>query len=160
MSDTVPEIRYWDDYEVGEETVHGTHRVTEQEIIEFAQRYDPQPFHVDPVKAVDGPYGGLIASGWHTIALYMGLLVRNETVKSAGQGSPGVDEVRWLVPVRPGDELTARGRIVDKWPSETKPGRGTVVHEHEMVNQRGEVVMRFRGRGYWGRRPEADEATG
>ena len=87
----------------------------------------------------------------------MGLFVRSQLLGSAGMGSPGVEELRWLVPVRPGDVLTGRSRIVEAWPSETSPGRGTVVGEHELVNQRGEVVLRMRVRGLLARRPAADE---
>ena len=86
----------------------------------------------------------------------MGMHVRSQMNDSASMGSPGVEELRWLVPVRPGDVLTARSRIVDKWPSETNPVRGTIVGEHELVNQRGEVVMRMRARGHIARRPAAD----
>jgi acyl dehydratase len=149
-------LRYWEDFAVGDERVLGSRTVTEEEIVRFAQEFDPQPFHVDPEAAAASPYGGLIASGWHTAALYMGLFVRAELLGSASLGSPGVEELRWLVPVRPGDVLTGRSRIVEAWPSETNPRRGTVVGEHELLNQRGEVVMRMRARGHLARRPAAD----
>ena len=87
--------------------------------------------------------------------IYMGLFVR--TFDGAGMGSPGVEEIRWLVPVRPGDVLTAKSRVVDTWPSETTPGRGTIFQEHEMINQNDEVVMRFKGRGFLARRPDGDQ---
>jgi acyl dehydratase len=147
-------LRHWEDFHVGDEVVHGTHELTEEEIVRFAREFDPQPIHVDPAAAAAGPFGGLIASGWHTAALYMGMFVRSQLLGSASLGSPGVEELRWLVPVRPGDVLTGRSRVVDAWPSETNPGRGTVVGEHELVNQRGEVVMRLRARGHIARRPE------
>ena len=149
-------LRYWEDFEVGAEAVHGTREVTAEEIVRFASDFDPQPFHVDPEAAAAGPFGGLIASGWHTAALYMGLFVRGELLGSASLGSPGVEELRWLVPVRPGDLLTGRSRVVDAWPSETNPTRATIVGEHELVNQRGEVVMRMRARGFVARRPAPD----
>ena len=149
-------MKYWEDFQAGDETVHGTYEVTAEEIVEFAERYDPQPFHVDAEAAADGPFGGLIASGWHSAAIYMGLFVRNVLLDSVSLGSPGVEELRWLVPVRPGDVLTGRSRIVETWPSENNPGRGTVVGEHELVNQKGEVVMRLRARGHFARRPTAD----
>ena len=149
-------LRYWEDFPVGDESVHGTREVTEEEIVRFASEFDPQPFHVDPEAAAESPFGGLIASGWHTAALYMGLFVRAQLLGSASLGSPGVEELRWLVPVRPGDVLTGRSRVVDAWPSETNPARGTIVGEHELVNQRGEVVMRMRARGHVARRPAAD----
>jgi len=144
-------MRYWEDFVVGEETVHGTHEITTDEIVAFGREFDPQPFHTD--REVDGPFGGLIASGWHTAALYMGMFVRNVLLDSASLGSPGVEELRWLVPVRPGDALTGRSRVVEAWVSERDPRRGTIVGEHELVNQRGEVVMRMRARGFIARRP-------
>ena len=146
-------MRYWEDFHEGDEAVHGSHAITADEIVAFAREFDPQPFHTDPAAAADGPFGGLIASGWHTVALYMGMFVRGVLLDSASMGSPGVEELRWLVPVRPGDVLTGRSRIVQTWPSERDPGRGTVVGEHELVNQRGEVVMRMRARGHIARRP-------
>ncbi len=120
--------------------MHGTHTITEEEIVRFAREFDPQAFHTDPEAARETAFGGLIASGWHTAALYMGMFVRSQLLGSASMGSPGVEELRWLVPVRPGDVLTARSRVVEAWPSETSPGRGTIVGEHEFVNQHGEVV--------------------
>ena len=145
-------MRYWEHFEVGEETVHGMHEITTDEIVAFGREFDPQPFHTD--REVDGPFGGLIASGWHTAALYMGMFVRNVLLDSASLGSPGVEELRWLVPVRPGDVLTGRSRVVEAWVSERDPRRGTIVGEHELVNQRGEVVMRMRARGFIARRPD------
>ena len=144
-------MKYWEDFHVGDEAEHGSYEMTAEEIVEFGRRFDPQPFHVDP--DVDGPFGGLIASGWHTASVYMGLFVPDGLLGTASLGSPGVDELRWLVPVRPGDVLTGRSRIVDAWPSETNPRRGTIVGEHELVNQRGEVVMRMRARSHIARRP-------
>ena len=149
-------LRYWEDFAVGDEVVHGTHKLGEEEIVRFAWEFDPQPFHVDPAAAAASPFGGLIASGWHTAAVYMGLFVRSELLASASLGSPGVENLRWLVPVRPGDVLTGRSRVVDSWPSETNPSRGTIVGEHELVNQRGEVVFEMRARGFIARRPEPD----
>ena len=146
-------MRFWEDFEVGDEAVHGSHTITEEEIVAFAREYDPQPFHLDPAAAAASPFGGLIASGWHTAAIYMGLYVRNAMDDTAGMGSPGVEELRWLAPVRPGDTLTARSRVVDAWPSESDPGRGTMVGENELVNQDGVVVLRFRARMHLARRP-------
>ena len=150
------ELRYWEDFPVGSEAVHGTHAITEEEIVRFAREFDPQVFHTDPEAARETAFGGLVASGWHTVALFMGMYVRSQLLDSASQGSPGVEELRWLHPVRPGDVLTARSLVVEAWPSETNPGRGTIVGEHAFVNQRGEVVMRFRARGFVARRPAAD----
>jgi acyl dehydratase len=151
------ELSYWEDFPVGSEAEHGSIEVSEEDIVRFAQEFDPQPFHVDPDTAAHGPFGGLIASGWHTAALYMGLFVRSQLLHSASMGSPGVEELRWLAPVRPGDVLTARSRVAEAWPSETNPRRGTIVGEHEFVNQDGEVVMRMRARGHLARRPSASD---
>jgi acyl dehydratase len=130
----------------------GSVEVTEAEIIDFATRYDPQPFHVDPVAAAASPYGGLIASGWHTCALYMRLLFDGMIHDSTSQGSPGMEDLRWLAPVRPGDRLSASYTVEDATPSATRPMRGTVLFRCEMTNQDGVVVLRMRGRGLYGRR--------
>jgi acyl dehydratase len=133
--------------------VHGTRTVSEVEILEFARRYDPQPIHIDADTASDGPFGGLIASGWHLACLFASLWVPDVLASDSNMWSPGIEELRWLVPVRPGDELTARSRVLDAWPSASKDGRGTIVGEYELTNQLGQVVMRFRGRGQIPRRP-------
>jgi acyl dehydratase len=146
-------MRYWEDFQVGEVAELGPVTVTENEIVEFATRFDPQPFHVDPEAARESPFGGLIASGWHTAAIYMGLFVRGVLEGTASLGSPGVEELRWLAPVRPGDTLRGRTTITDAQPSSTTPGRGTIFGSHELVNQDGVVVMRFRSRGFIARRP-------
>ena len=144
---------YFEDFVVGSELVLGSVEVTEEAIIEFAERYDPQPFHVDPEAAKESPFGGLIASGWHTCALYMRLLADGLLHDSSSQGSSGMEEVRWLAPVRPGDTLTARYTVLDAQPSATRPNRGTVTFRSEMVNQDDVVVLRMVGRGQYGRRP-------
>ena len=144
---------YWEDLVPGLAMELGSVDVTEHDIIEFARKFDPQPFHVDPVAAAETPYGGLIASGWHTCALYMRLLFDGMIHDSSSQGSPGMDELRWLAPVRPGDHLTARYTVEAATPSATKPNRGTVIFLSEMVNQDDVVVLRMRGRGLYGRRP-------
>jgi acyl dehydratase len=146
-------MRYWEDFEIGEVAELGPVTVTEEEIVEFGRRFDPQPFHVDPAAARDSPFGGLIASGWHTAAIYMGMFVRGVLEGTASLGSPGVEELRWLAPVRPGDTLRGRTTITDLQPSSTTPGRGTIFGEHEVLNQDGVVVMRFRSRGFIARRP-------
>jgi acyl dehydratase len=144
---------YWDDLVPGLAMELGSVDVTEHDIIEFARQFDPQPFHVDPAAAAETPYGGLIASGWHTCALYMRLLFDGMIHDSSSQGSPGMDELRWLAPVRPGDRLTAHYTVEAATPSATKPNRGTVIFLSEMVNQDDVVVLRMRGRGLYGRRP-------
>lgn len=123
----------------------GTVLVTEEEIIEFAKRYDPQVFHTDPVAARDSIYGGLVASGWHTAAMAMRLIVENYLSGVASVGSPGVDEVRWLQPVRPGDRLSVRVTVLEARRSESKPDRGIVRSLVEVLNQDMALVMSFKG---------------
>ena len=145
-------MRYWEDFEIGEVTELGPVEVTEAEILEFARRYDPQPFHVDAQAARESPFGGLIASGWHTTAVFMGMFVRGILLDSASLGSPGVEEIRWTAPVRPGDRLSARVTIVDSQPSATNPTRGTVITDNAVRNQDGVTVMTLKARGFFARR--------
>ena len=153
MTTTPPRPVWFEDFAPGQEFDLGTYAVSEEEILEFGRRYDPQPFHVDPQAARHSPFGGLIASGWHTGSIFMRLYVDAVLAGSASQGSPGVDELRWRAPVRPGDVLSGRLRIPDVQPSATRPGRGTVFFENSLTNQEGVVVMTFKGRGLFGRRP-------
>ena len=146
-------MRYWEDFQAGDVTEFGPREVTREEILDFARRYDPQPFHVDEEAAAAGPFGGLAASGWHTAAMFMGLFVEGILLGSASMGSPGVEELRWTAPVRPGDRLTARVRVAEAYPSERRPDRGTVITESEVLNQDGTVVMTMRARGFFRRRP-------
>lgn len=136
--------RYFEDYIAGSAFEYGPIAVEEAEVISFAQRFDPQSMHTDPAKAAVGPFRGLIASGWHTTALMMRLFVDNFLSPVASLPSPGVDEVRWLKPVRPGDQLTLRVSIVETRPSRTKPDRGLIVSKMEAVNQDGAVVCTMR----------------
>jgi acyl dehydratase len=145
---------YFEDFPPGRVFELGTVDVSEDEIIDFASRFDPQPFHIDPVAAAGSPFGGLIASGWHTCSLFMGLYVRDVLHDVAGQGSPGVDEIRWLRPVRPGDRLTGRAEVTDARPSERNPHRGTIRVRCELHNQHGDVVMRMTALGLYARRPD------
>ena len=133
--------RFFEDYVPG--TVHdcGSVTVAESEVIEFARRYDPQPFHVDPLAARQSPFGGLIASGWHTAALMMRLYVDHYLSHVASLASPGIDELRWLKPVRPGDTLAVRVTVLAANRSRSKPDRGIVHSFAEVLNQHGEVVM-------------------
>ena len=146
-------VRYFEDFQVGDISEFGPVTVTAEEIVEFAERFDPQPFHVDPDAAAASPYGGLIASGWHTIALFMGMYVRGMLLDTASLGSSGVEELRWLAPVRPGDELRGRSTVTGLRPSETNPGRGTVFSTNEVLNQNGTVVLTMKARGFLARRP-------
>jgi acyl dehydratase len=135
----------FEDYVPGSVHTFGTMPVTEEEIIEFARRYDPQVFHTDPVAARKTAYGGLVASGWHTAAMAMRLIVDHYLSSVAGAGSPGVDELRWLKPVRPGDTLSARVTVLEARRSESKPDRGVVRSLVEVLNQDMAVVMSFKG---------------
>lgn len=145
---------YWEDlqpaiFDLGEYTF------TQEEILEFAGRFDPQPFHVDAEAAATSPFGGLIASGWHTGSVYMGLYARNFLNHTASLGSPGVENVRWLAPVRPGDTVRGTVEVLRSQPSASNPARGTAFFVSELTNQDGVVVYRMEGRGMFGRRTPA-----
>lgn len=144
--------RYFEDYVPGTVGVLGPVEVTAEEIVEFARRYDPQPIHVDAEAAARGPFGGLIASGWHTIALVMRVLVEHYLSPVAAIVSPGIDELRWKAPVRPGDVLSVRVTVLEAAVSRTKPDRGLVRTHVEAINQRGEVAMSFRAMNFMLRR--------
>ena len=146
-------MEYFEDYVPGSTHEFGTIKVTEPEIVEFAGKYDPQPFHVDPAAAASGPFGGLIASGWHTVSLTMRLLVENYLSEVASLGSPGIDELRWSKPVRPGDELRARVTVLETRPSKSKPDRGLVRSGIEVLNQDGDVVCGMTALNFLLRRP-------
>lgn len=145
--------RYFEDFAVGDTFDLGSATITRENIIAFASQYDPQPFHVDEERARESAFGGLIASGWQTTAVFMRLFVDNLLSDAASMGSPGLDEIRWLKPVRPGDTLRARLTVAEARPSKSKPDRGTVYSFCEMVNQRDEVVMTLKGLHILGRRP-------
>jgi acyl dehydratase len=121
--------------------------------VEFARRYDPQYFHIDPELAVDGPFGGLIASGWQTGAVVMRLFVDHYLAQAASLGSPGMDEIRWLRPVRPGDSLRIRVTVLESRISRSKPDRGIVKASIEAFNQRDELVATMVGNNFIARRP-------
>ena len=144
---------YFEDLEPGQVHELGSRAVSEEEIVAFARQWDPQPFHVDPAAAKDSPFGGLIASGWHTGAMWMRLYVDSLLDGEAAMGSPGIEELRWLAPVRPGDTLAGRLTVLETTPSERRPDRGTVRIRGEMVNQDGVIVLSMVSRGHFGRRP-------
>lgn len=133
--------RYFEDYPVGAIYVGGPITVSGEDIVAFARRYDPQPMHIDKAAAEAGPFGGLIASGWHTGALMMEMLVRHFVPTPGNLPSPGLDELRWLRPVRPGDRLSLRATIENARLSRSKSGQGVVTGFVEVLNQDGEVVM-------------------
>ena len=136
-----PAERFFEDYHVGMVDEFGDVLVTAEEIVEFARRYDPQTMHVDAVAAGTGRFGGLIASGWHTASMTMRLFVEHYLSKVATLPSPGIDQLRWTRPVRPGDTLRMRVTVVETRRSTSKPDRGMVRSLVEVVNQKGEVVM-------------------
>jgi acyl dehydratase len=132
--------RYFEDYVPGSTFEFGSTKVSEAEIIEFATKYDPQTFHTDPAAALNGPFGGLIASGWHTASMMMRLLADNYLSTATSLGSPGIDELRWVKPVRPGDVLHVRVTVADARPSKSKPDRGLIRSVIEVLNQDDDVV--------------------
>lgn len=144
---TKAEDRYFEDYQPGAVHEFGYVTITESEIIEFGLRFDPQPFHTDPEAAKQSVFGGVIASGWHTASLSMRLLVDNYISKVASLGSPGVDEVRWRKPVRPGDTLSVRVTILESKLSRSKPDQGTIRSYVEVINQDRQVMMTWKGMG-------------
>ena len=135
--------RYFEDYVPGLTVDCGSFSISEAEIIDFAKEYDPQPFHVDPAAAADGPFGGLIASGWQTTSMTMRLLVEHFVSAETGLGAAGVDEIRWPRPVRPGDTLHVRVTVLEARRSNSKPDRGIVRSVAEVTNQDGAGVMRL-----------------
>jgi acyl dehydratase len=145
--------RYFEDYVAGDVHACGSIAVEADEVIAFARRFDPQTFHVDPEGAKRTPFGGLIASGWHTCALAMRPFVDHYLTHVASLASPGLDELRWLKPVRPGDTLSVRVTVLEATPSRSKPGRGVVTSLVEAFNQRDEAVLTFRCVNFIGRRP-------
>ena len=145
--------RWFEDYDVGGTYTLGSFSLSEAEIVDFARRYDPQPFHVDPAAAADSPYGGIIASGWHTGAATMRVMVDHFISTCAGLGSPGLDELRWLKPVRPGVQLTVRITIREARVSQSKPDRGFIKHFIEVLGEDGEPVATILATGMVRRRP-------
>jgi acyl dehydratase len=137
---TPPTDRFLEDYTVGATYVCGSFTVTEDEIIQFASLYDPQAMHINRDLAAKGPFGGVIASGWHTVARTMRLVVEN-FLPHDGLAAPGIDELRWPRPVRPGDTLTLHATVQEVRPSRTRPDRGLVHTLLEVLNQNGDVVM-------------------
>jgi acyl dehydratase len=133
--------RFFEDYVTGHVHEFGSIGVTEQEIVEFGRRYDPQVFHTDPVAARQTQFGGVIASGWQTAGLMMRLVVDHYLSHVASLASPGLDELRWSKPVRPGDLLSVRATVLETRASASRPDRGLVRTLFEVLNQAGEVVM-------------------
>ena len=145
---------YFEDMEIGAERVFGSYDVTRDEVLEFARKYDPQPFHLSDEAAAKTHFGRLAASGWHTCAMTMAVIARAVVDEDqAGLGSPGVDELRWLKPVYPGDRITVHGKIVEATPSRSKPDIGVIKSENTITNQDDVPVMRFTSIVLMRRRP-------
>jgi acyl dehydratase len=135
---------YFEDLVVGSETDFGSYEVTREEVLEFAAKYDPQPFHLSDEEAAKTHFGRIAASGWHTAAMVMAVIARKVVdEEQAGLGSPGIDELRWLKPVYPGDTLHVRGKIIDKRESRSKPDIGSFRTQTTVTNQDGVPVMTF-----------------
>jgi acyl dehydratase len=143
---------YWEDFKVGETHQIGEKRVDKGDIIAFAKQFDPQPFHVDEAAAKASLYGGLIASGWHTVALVMRMMCDSYMLDAASLGSPGIDNLKWLMPVRPGDTIRAQRTTLEVRASASRPEMGLVKTRWEVFNQNGEQVMTMEGYGMFRRR--------
>ncbi len=135
--------RYFEDFRVGERFVSPGVTLSESQILDFALKYDPQPFHLDKEAAAELPYGGLIASGFQTLALGFRMFYQANVINACSLGSPGLDELRWRAPVRPGDTLHTEAEVVAARESRSRPDRGTVNMAYEVKNQTGEAVMTF-----------------
>ena len=145
---------YFEDLQVGAETQFGSYEVTREEVLEFARKYDAQPFHLSDEAAAKTHFGRIAASGWHTCAMTMAVISRHVVDGGqAGLGSPGIDELRWKKPVYPGDTLHVRGRIIEKTPSRSRPEMGSFRTLTTVTNQKGEEVMTFQSIVLIRRRP-------
>ncbi len=137
-------MRYFEDLQVGAETDFGSYQVTREEVLDFARKYDPQPFHLSDEEAAKTHFGRLSASGWHTCAMTMAVIARYVVDdEQAGLGSPGIDELRWLRPVYPGDTLHVHGKIIGKRESRSRPDMGSFTTETAVTNQHDEPVMTY-----------------
>lgn len=146
-------MRYFEDFRVGDTFDLGQITVTEEDIIAFARQFDPQPFHVDRERAKNSYFGELVASGWHTTSLFMRLFVDGLLNDSASLASPGVENVRWPKPVRPGDTLSARFTVIESTPSRSRATLGIIRSNCEMFNQKNELVLALNGIHFLGRKP-------
>lgn len=148
-------MQYFEDLEIGARQSFGQYHVTREEVIAFASRYDPQPFHLDDEAAAATYFGRLSASGWHSCAMVMAMVVENlKANRQAGLGSPGIDELRWLKPVFPGDTLRCETELLEKRRSQSRPEMGSFRSRLTVFNQHDEPVMRFISIGLIATRPE------
>ena len=145
---------YYEDFAIGSADEFGHYEVSREEIIDFASRYDPQPFHLSDEGGRDTHFGGPCASGWHTAAMAMRMIVDHMPPGGSGSlGSPGLDELRWLKPVYPGDVLRMKSTVIDKRESSSRPEMGLLFMENQVINQHDQVVMRFNPTVMYRRRP-------
>ena len=148
---------YWEDFHPGEVREFGAVTLRREDIVDFASRFDPQPFHLDEAAGRESPYGGLIASGWHTGALAMRMMCDEYLLDAASLGSPGLESLRWTAPVRPGDTLRMRLTVLATRVMKSRPEAGLVDTRWELFNQRDELVLDMRGWGMFARRPAAPQ---
>ena len=151
---------YWEDFTPGRVFETAQRTLSEEDIVRFAREYDPQTYHTDAEAARRSPFGGLIASGWQTAAVGMRLMCDCYLLEASCIGSPGMDELRWTKPVRPGDTLHMRSTVIESKPSGKQPNRGTVLFRWEILNQNGEVALSILGRQLFLRRANAEPASG
>lgn len=156
MAASAPSI-YWEDFQIGHVAEFGDKLVTEEEIIRFAREFDPQPFHLDSEAAKKSLFGGLCASGWHTCAMTMRMVCDEYLLRSASLGSPGLENLRWIKPVRPGDRLRVRFVVLDARPSSSRPTVGLIRTRWEVMNQNNEEVMQIESNAMFARRPPTPE---
>ena len=143
---------YWEDFEPGSVTVYGPRLVTREEIVAFAAEFDPQPMHLDEMAARDTMLGGLGASGWHMCCIFMRIIADGFVLNSSSMGGPGVEETRWLAPLRPGTQVRVRAKVLEARASKSRPEMGMVKSRWEVFNQHGELVMTMEGYGMFARR--------
>lgn len=153
-------LKYWEDFPVGKIEKFGNKHVSEQEVVEFATEFDPQPFHIDKKAAEKHFFGGLIASGWQTASFLMRMIVDEQIANSTSMGSPGVDQLRWKSPVRPGETLTALSEVLESIPSKSKPDRGFITFAHTVFNQDDEIKMTMTSKIMFKRRPVGGSENG
>lgn len=157
MTDATPSstLLHWEDFPVGQVRTFGAMPVTRDAVLAFAAQFDPQPFHLDDAAAEASLFGGLSASGWHTCAMAMRMMCDAYLLDSASLGSPGMDALKWLKPVRPGDTLSVRFTVLDARPMASRPGVGLIRSSWEVLNQHAEAVMTMQGWGMFRRRAAA-----
>ncbi len=156
MTETMSHMNFipFESFEVGQIQKFGAYEVTEKEVIDFATKYDPQFFHLDQDAARHSLFGRLCASGWHTCAMTMSMMVEHMDRSGRSLGSPGIDSLRWLFPVYPGDVLSVKMEVLDTIPSQSRPNIGVVVNKVSVSNQQGDVVMEFTSKGIFSRQQE------